>query len=98
MNFFEICYNITHRKKDKGYQKTTAFFTGRVEKTVKYSRKKAFNEEYNRYEIKYYVDGKEKYGWYSFYPLPDPEVEELEEIEIKYNIKKPYIFECVEED
>ncbi len=28
---------------------------------------------YKAYEIVYYADGKKMSGWYSFYPLDDPE-------------------------
>ena len=38
-------------------------------------------------------------GYYIFHPLPDPSIEEIEgmTVRIRYNQKKPYIFERVNE-
>ncbi len=78
---------------------TTATFTGRRNKAA-CRTKTGFGElDYYEYEIIYLVGDKEKRGFYSFYPLPDPEIEDIKgkTMKIKYNKKKPYIFEGAEQ-
>ena len=96
MNFFEFFVNLQNRGKNNWIE-TTATFTGKRNKAAS-KTKVGFRElDYYEYEITYTVGGKEKRGFYSFYPLPDPETEEItgRTMKIKYNKKKPYIFEAL---
>ena len=97
MNILEFFVKLQNRRK-KFWIETTATFTGKRNKAA--SRTKVGFRElaYYEYEISYFVDGKEKRVYYSFYPLPDPEIENItgKTIRIKYNKKKPYLFETTE--
>ncbi len=97
MNLFEFFVNLNHKKHDKGWRETTAVFTGKYEKTVKRAKGGYIIADYNSYEIKYVANGEERRGWYAFYPLPDPDAESIKDTEmcIRYNEKRPYIFEQI---
>lgn len=97
MNFFEFFVNLQNRGK-KSWIETTATFTGKRNKAASRTKVGFAELDYYEYEIIYKVGDKEKRGFYSFYPLPDPEVEEIKgkTIRIKYNKKKPYLFEVTE--
>ena len=88
----------SHEKSTKSWIETTATFTGKRNKAASRTKVGYRELDYYEYEITYSVGDKKKSGYYSFYPLPDPEIEEIEgkTMRIKYNKKKPYIFEAVE--
>ncbi len=54
--------------------------------------------EYKEYAIKFYVEDKERIGWYLFYPAPDPDLEGIkgEAMKIRYMKKRPWIFENID--
>ena len=97
MNFFEFFVNLQNRGKESWIE-TTATFTGKRNKAASRTKVGFTELDYYEYEIKYMVGDKEKRGYYSFSPLPDPEIEEIngKTIRIKYNKKKPYLFEVAE--
>lgn len=97
MNMFEF-FSKLHNSRTKSWIETTATFTGRRNKAAGRT-KTGFRElDYYEYEITYFVGDTQRRGYYSFYPLPDPEIAEIEgkTLKIKYNAKKPYVFEAVE--
>ena len=50
-----------------------------------------------KYEIKYYTNDEERTGWYVFHPLDDPDPNDIagQELHIRYNKNKPWLFEAV---
>ena len=62
-----VFLNITHPNRKKGWQDTVAYFTGKAEKAAVGKVGRYKYADYNEYQIKYYVDGKERTGWYIFY-------------------------------
>ena len=100
VNLFKLIFDMTHFRVERKWKETNAVFTGRRKPAVTYTRLGTRKEEYDAYEIVYSVDGIQQYSWYSFYPLPDPDAEELagKEIRIRYYIRKPYVFEYAGED
>lgn len=97
MNLFEFFLKLRSKGTDS-WVETTAAFTGRRNKAAHRTKAGCRELDYYEYEIIYFVGDKEKRGFYSFYPLPDPEAEAVKgkTIRIKYNKKKPYIFEAAE--
>ena len=97
MNLFELFLKF-HNNSTKSWIETTATFTGRRNKAASRTKTGYRELDYYEYEIKYFAGDKEKRGYYSFYPLPDPEIEEIEgkTLKIKYNSKKPFMFEAVQ--
>lgn len=97
MNLFEF-FTKLHNDSTKSWIETTATFTGRRNKAMSRTKIGYRELDYYEYEITYYAGDKKKRGFYSFYPLPDPEIEEIEgeSMKIKYNKKKPYIFVAAE--
>ncbi len=97
MNLFEFCVNLHQKKNEKGWCETTAVFTGNYEKAVIQTRGGFVTADYNSYEIRYTVNGKERRGFYSFHPLPDPDAADIKdsEMRIRYKKRKPYIFEQI---
>ena len=97
MNLFEL-FLKSHNNSTKSWIETTATFTGRRNKAVSRTKVGYRELDYYEYEITYFADDKKKRGYYSFYPLPDPEIEEIkgETMRIKFNKNKPYLFEAVE--
>lgn len=97
MNFFEFFLKL-HNSSTKSWVETTATFTGKRNKAASRTKVGYCELDYYEYEITYFAGDKQKRGYYSFYPLPEPKIDEVEgkTIRIKYNKKKPYIFEAVE--
>lgn len=96
MNFFELMVNLNHRDKTLSYVETTATFTGKRNIAGRMTKTGTVHEmDYYEYEIEYEAKGKLRRGFYSFYPLPDPEPDEIKgkTIGIRYNKRKPYLFE-----
>ena len=60
MELFRFILNITHPNRGKGWQDTIAYFTGKVEKAVVGKAGRYKYVDYNEYQIKYYVDGKDR--------------------------------------
>lgn len=96
MNFFELLSSL-HNSRTKSWIETTATFTGKRNKAASRTKTGYRELDYYEYEITYIAGGKEKRGFYTFYPVRDPELEEIEgkTMRIKYNEKKPYIFETI---
>ena len=94
MNLLEFFLNLRSNR-TKSWIETTATFTGRRNKATGRTKTGYIELDYYEYEITYFAGDKKRSGYYSFYPLPDPATEEIEgqTIQIKYNEKKPYIFE-----
>ncbi len=97
---FDFFSSLTHPSKKPGWEETTAVFTGAVRKAQIIRRRpdyfyKERIADYNEYEIKYYVDDKERTGWYCVYPLPDPDSADFAgtKLRIRYKKKRPWIFE-----
>ncbi|MCR5654797.1 MAG: hypothetical protein K6G07_04085 [Lachnospiraceae bacterium] len=97
MNIFEFFSNVTHPKNKRGWIQTKAVFTGRVEKAAKGKAGHYKDADYNEYEIRYMVSGKERRQWYVFYPLDDPEPDEIKgsELLIRYNKRRPWQYEAL---
>lgn len=97
MNLFEFFVKL-HNGSTKSWIETTATFTGKRNKAANRTKVGYREEDYYEYEITYFVGDRKKSGYYSFYPLPDPEIEEIEgeTMRIKYNKRKPYLFEAIE--
>lgn len=97
MNLFEILSNLNHPSEKKGWLETEACFTGKVERAAigKVGRYKQV--DYNEYEIRYYTAEGERFGWYTFDPLPDPNPEDIKDtsIRIRYKENKPWEFEAI---
>ncbi len=100
MNLFEFFSKLTHMRSESKWAVTTAHFTGKVQKATLRNKLGPREGDYNAYEITYYADERKIYGWHTFYPLPDPDPEFLKgsSIYIRYNRKKPHIFELVSKD
>ena len=87
-------YKLRNKSNNDSWIETTATFTGKKNK-ASVKTKTGFREvDYYEYEIVYRTDINEQHGWYTFYPLPDPEIEEIKGkcINIAYNKNKPYEF------
>ena len=99
MNLFEILSNFTHKTNRSLWIETTAKFTGKINKAAKRTKSGYVEYEHNEYEIVYEVEGKQRRAWYTFYPVPDPDVEEVKDtgIRIMYNRRKPYIVKGADE-
>jgi hypothetical protein len=99
MNLFEIFSNITHPAKKNGWIETVAFFTGKYEKAA-FGRHGCYGSAgYNEYQVRYYTAEGERMGWYAFFPVPDPDPEDIiyTSIRIRYKERKPWVFEVIEE-
>ena len=96
MNLFEFFLKL-HSSGRKSWIETTATFTGKRNKAASRTKVGYRELEHYEYEITYLVGDRKKRGYYSFYPMPDPKTEEIEgkTMRIKYNKRKPYIFEVV---
>ena len=97
MNMFEFFLKLRNDS-TKSWIETTATFTGKRNKAAGRTKVGYCELDYYEYEITYFVGDTKKSGYYSFYPLPDPEIEDIKgkTVRIKYNKKKPYIFESAE--
>ena len=103
MTLFEFLVNLNSRNKQKktsDWIETSAVFTGRRNQAATKTRGGYILLDYYEYEISYYTGDKKQRAWYTFHPLPDPEVTDIEgqTIRIKYNKRKPYMFEEVTTD
>ena len=98
MNVFELFTKLNHPTEEMGWIKTTAVFTGRTERAAIGTPGQYKNADYLEYEIRYFVSGEERRGWYAFHPLDDPDPDEIKgsELQIRYNGKKPWLFEAIE--
>ena len=99
MNLLDFFVNLTHHQSSENWEETTAVFTGKFEQAVTFTKYGTKQQSYNRYEIVYIAGDKECRSWYSFYPVSDPDARTLEgsPMRIRYNKRKPYLFEQVEE-
>ena len=97
---FEFFVYMHQKNEKKGWIETTATFTGKYEKAATRTKFGYRQENYNSYEIVYSANDKEQRGWYTFYPLPDPEAEEITgtRMRIQYKKNKPYIFKSLEDE
>lgn len=97
MNLLELFLKL-RTDRTKSWIETTATFTGRRNKAAARTKTGYHELDHYEYELTYWVDDKEESGFYSFYPLPDPDVEEIKgkTMRIKYNRKKPFMFEAAE--
>lgn len=93
MNLFELFSNMNNRTNKNAWVETTARFTGKTNKTAKRTKAGYIEEKHNEYEIVYEAEGKQRRAWYTFYPVPDPEVEDIKgtRIDILYKKSRPYI-------
>ena len=100
MNIFEFVFNITHRRKEDEWIETVGTFNGNVQKAVHYGRYGTKRMDYNEYELEYYAGDKKRKGWYTYYPLPDPDPEELKgtTMKLRYMKKRPFIIEQVTDE
>ena len=98
MSLFALLTKLTHPSEKKGWVEIRAYFTGKVEKAASGRPGHYGPAEYNEYQIRYYTKNKEMLGWYAFYPLPDPDPEEIAgtEITIRYKENRPWLFEAVD--
>ncbi len=99
MGLFELFFNITHPDKKNGWTETEAIFTGKYEKAALGRPGRYIQAGYNEYQIRYNTVRGEQYGWYVFYPLPDPEPEKIIDtsIRIRYKKAKPWVYEVIDE-
>ena len=98
MSLFGFFVNLRN-KSTESWIETTATFTGKRNKVAS-KTKVGFRElDYYEYEITYNDGEKLRRGFYMFYPVIDPDSEEIkgETIRIKYNKKKPYHFVSAEQ-
>ena len=100
MDIFGFFVRLTHRRSSRRWVNTRAIFTGKTEPAVIRTRMGGRRAPYNAYEIVYHAEGKERHGWYVFHPLPDPDAEDVAgtEIDIRYQMDKPFVFEKAGED
>lgn len=97
MSLFDFLLKFNHPTKRPGWIETTATFTGIIEKAA-IGKPGHYNEaDYNEYEIKYFTDDEERKGWYVFHPSPDPNPDDIKgtNLRIRYNCKKPWLFEAL---
>ena len=100
MNLFGF-FTKKNNEKKTGWVDTTAYFTGDVRKALPKGRVGFYYNDrpakYNEYKIRYYAGDSERNAWYSFYPEPDPEFEEITDrrINIRYKKNRPWDYEVV---
>ena len=97
MNLFELFSKLNHPSSKRGWIETNAVFTGKTGSAVIGKPGYYNNADYLKYEIKYYTNDEERTGWYVFYPLDDPDPDDIagQELHIRYNKNKPWLFEAV---
>lgn len=100
MNLFELCNKINNPDEKKGWTETTAVFTGKNEKSAMGAKGHFQLTDVDEYEIRFNTEDGERTGWYKFSPLPGPDAADTEgkTIRIRYNDKKPWIFEAIPDD
>ncbi|MCI5958266.1 MAG: hypothetical protein PUD03_05245 [Lachnospiraceae bacterium] len=100
MNLLEIMSNFSNHIKMRGWEETTAAFTGKrflkLSKTGKYHF--AQSVSFYQYEITYIANGKMQSAWHTFYPVADPETEDIqgETMQICYNKRRPWNYKIVD--
>ena len=99
MTVFEIFFKLTHIRSSLFWAETDAVFTGKVEKALLRSKSHFYEAGYNAFQVKYYAGDKLIYASYPFYPLPDPDPEELrgKKLRIRYRKLRPHVFEAIHE-
>lgn len=97
-SLFEVLSELHYKDKKRDWVETTGVYTGKFNKDAVAKKTGYVLETYSEYEVKYNVEGKPHYGWYSFYPLPDPDPIDLsgQIVQVRYNKRKPYIFEITD--
>lgn len=100
MNLFEFFTKLNQRQSERGWVRTTATFTGKYEKAAVRTKGGYRQKDYNTYEFRYMTDQGEQSGWHIFYPVPDPDIEELPfiKLNIRYQQRRPYLYEQVADD
>lgn len=85
-----------NNSRTESWIETTATFTGVRNKAATRTKTGYREQDYYEYEINYMAGDEEKKGFYTFYPLPDPETEEIQgtTMKIRYNKRKPYVWEA----
>ena len=96
---FEHFVKLTHPDEKRGWEETTAYFTGEAEQAGVRKTRHYIPADYKEYRIRYYANDKEIFGWYIFYPVPDPDPEEIRDksIRIRYRKNRPSVFEAIAE-
>ena len=97
MGIFDFILSISNPKEKRGWINTTATYTGKVRKCFTGRPGNYGHCDINEYEYLYYVDDKERFGYQRWYPLPDPDPEELkgQTLTVRYNKRKPFLVEIV---
>ncbi len=98
MSLFSFFTKLNHTKNSDSWIPATATFTGKRNKAAIRSKTGYLGQEYYEYEITYYTDDKLQRAWHTFFPLPDPEIEDIKDttMKIRYNSAKPYLYEVDE--
>ncbi len=99
MTAFEVFFKLTHIRSSLVWAETDAVFTGKVEKALLRSKHGFYEASYNAFQIKYYAGDKLIFASYPFYPLEDPDPEELrgKKLRIRYRKLRPHVFEAIHE-
>lgn len=100
MNIYEFFTKLTHFRNKNEWVEATGTFTGKTKNDFRYGKYGSKRNDFNSYELIYYTNDKECHSWYSFYPLPGPDAEELTgtTMRIRYKKSRPWIFEQVLEE
>lgn len=97
MSIFEFFSRITHPADKTGWIETEATFTGKSERAAKGRPGHYSPADYNEYQVRYLTAEGERFGWYVFHPLPDPEPDSVKgiSIRIRYKENRPWEFEVI---
>ena len=97
MGIFEFLSDIMHLSENNEWIETEACFTGKYEKAATGKPGHYIPVDYHEYQIRYDTEQGERFGWYVFYPLPDPDPESISgtTIRIRYKKNKPWRFEAM---
>ena len=100
MDIFDHIMNLSNPKERPGWVNTTGTYTGNVRKGLTGRAGNYGHNNINEYEYRYYAEDEERFGYQRWYPLPDPDPEELkgQTVNVRYNKKKPYMVEVVASD
>ena len=99
MTAFELFFKLTHIRSSLFWAETDAVFTGKVEKALLRSKSGFYEAGYNAFQIRYYADDELIFASYPFYPLEDPDPQELQgkKLKIRYKKLRPHVFEAIHE-